>query len=59
MLQQEKVAHHLRTNSKQAPAETLVYLADTTGELSTLIQCADLALGGKTLPPNPRWAKSH
>ena len=36
----------------KAPAETLVYLADTTGELSTLIQCADLALGGKTLHPN-------
>ncbi len=52
MLQAKKVNHHLRTYSKQAPQETLVYLADTTGELSTLIQCADLAFGGKTLPPN-------
>tara|TARA_B100002019_G_scaffold99149_1_gene85412 strand:+ start:1260 stop:2555 length:1296 start_codon:yes stop_codon:yes gene_type:complete len=52
MLQQKEVAHHLRTNSKKAPAENLVYLADTTGELSTLIQCADLAMGGKTIPPN-------
>ena len=30
---------------------TLVYLADTTGELNKLIQSADLAFLGKTLPP--------
>lgn len=52
MLEQKGVTHHLRTHARQAPQGTLVYLADTTGELGTLIQCADLALGGKTLPPN-------
>jgi len=52
MLQNKNICHHLRTVSRDAPDGTLVYLADTTGELGTLIQCADLALGGKTLPPN-------
>ena len=52
MLEQKGVTHHLRTHARQALQGTLVYLADTTGELGTLIQCADLALGGKTLPPN-------
>ena len=52
MLQQSGVAHHLRTSSNEAPEETLIYLADTTGELGNLIRCADLAFGGKTLPPN-------
>ena len=52
MLESKDVSYHLRTHSAQAPENTLVYLADTTGELATLIQCADLALGGKTLPPN-------
>lgn len=31
---------------------TLAYLADTTGELRTLTQAADLAFIGKSLPPN-------
>ena len=49
----QKVAHyHLRTQSVQAPHGTLGYLADTTGELSSLIQCSDLAFCGKTLPPH-------
>ena len=52
MLRQKGMAHHLRTHSQKAPVGTLVYLGDTTGELGTLIQCADLALGGKTLHPN-------
>jgi 3-deoxy-D-manno-octulosonic-acid transferase len=52
MLESKDANYHLRTHSAQAPENTLIYLADTTGELATLIQCADLALGGKTLPPN-------
>jgi 3-deoxy-D-manno-octulosonic-acid transferase len=52
MLESRNVSYHLRTHSAQAPENTLVYLADTTGELATLIRCADIALGGKTLPPN-------
>jgi len=52
MLDQTKLTYHLRTTGHQAPPGTLVYLADTTGELFKLIHCADLALGGKTFPPN-------
>ena len=52
MLQQKNIPYHQRTQKKQAPTGTLVYLADTTGELSKLIECADLAFGGKTLAPN-------
>ena len=52
MLDQTKLTYHLRTTGHQAPQGTLVYLADTTGELFKLIHCADLALGGKTFPPN-------
>jgi len=52
MLQQTKFAYHVRSTSHQAPQDTLVYLADTTGELFKLIHCAELALGGKTFPPN-------
>ncbi len=52
MLESRNVSYHLRTHSALAPENTLVYLADTTGELATLIRCADIALGGKTLPPN-------
>ncbi len=44
--------HHLRSISKNAAPETLIYLADTTGELSKLTQIADLAFIGKSLPPN-------
>jgi 3-deoxy-D-manno-octulosonic-acid transferase len=52
MLDQTKLPYHARTSCHQAPQGTLVYLADTTGELFKLIHCADLALGGKTFPPN-------
>ena len=52
MLQEKNIPYHQRTQKKQAPTGTLVYLADTTGELSKLIECADLAFGGKTLTPN-------
>lgn len=42
----------LRTEHKKACPQTIVYLADTTGELPELIGAADLAFLGKTLPPN-------
>ena len=48
----EHYPHWVRSESKQAPAGTLVYLADTTGELRTLTQIADFAFVGKSLPPN-------
>ena len=48
----EHYPHWVRSESKQAPDGTLVYLADTTGELRTLTQVADFAFVGKSLPPN-------
>ncbi len=44
--------HHVRSQSKQASDGTLIYLADTTGELGVLTQIADMAFIGKSLPPN-------
>jgi 3-deoxy-D-manno-octulosonic-acid transferase len=40
-----------RTQPQQNKIECLVYFADTTGELIDLIECADIAFLGKTLPP--------
>ena len=42
----------LRSESRQADSDTVVYLADTTGELPRLIGAGDIAFLGKTLPPN-------
>ena len=44
--------HCVRSERKRADAGTLVYLADTTGELRMFTQIADLAFVGKSLPPN-------
>ncbi len=44
--------HCVRSVEKHAKKGTLVYLADTTGELRTLTQIADLAFIGKSIPPN-------
>lgn len=44
--------YHFRTDARQAPAGTEVYVADTTGELSELTRCADVVFIGKSLPPN-------
>lgn len=43
---------HWRSDGRQAPPGTLLYLADTTGELSRLVQLGDLVFIGKTLPPH-------
>lgn len=43
---------HVRSKEKQAASGNIVYLADTTGELSRLIRVADFGFMGKTLPPN-------
>lgn len=51
-LQDKPVRFHFRTDSRQAPQGTEVYVADTTGELKTLTRVADLVLIGKSLPPN-------
>jgi 3-deoxy-D-manno-octulosonic-acid transferase len=46
------LSFNLRTEGGKAPTGTIVYLADTTGELPDLIKCADFAFLGKTIPPN-------
>jgi 3-deoxy-D-manno-octulosonic-acid transferase len=43
---------HFRSESPTAPDGTLVYVADTTGELQHLTRFADIVLIGKSLPPN-------
>ena len=45
-------SYHLRSSRRRAPDETFIYLADTTGDLRTLTQAADLAFIGKSLPPH-------
>ena len=40
-----------RTRPLKENSDTVVYLADTTGELVSLIESADIAFLGKTLPP--------
>ncbi len=40
-----------RTQPVKKGSETIIHLADTTGELSSLIESADIAFLGKTLPP--------
>lgn len=41
-----------RSSHREPPAEIHIYLADTTGELTHLMQAGDLAFIGKSLPPN-------
>lgn len=41
-----------RSKTPNAPHSVAICLADTTGELRTLVQTADLAFIGKSLPPN-------
>lgn len=46
------LAFHFRTEGRQAPEGTDVYVADTTGELKTLTRSAALVFVGKSLPPH-------
>lgn len=48
----QSLAWHQRSTVAEAASETLIYLADTTGELSRLAQVADLVFVGKSLAPN-------
>ena len=52
LLESSGFPYHLRSQGEQAPRGTMVYLADTTGELPQLLPCADLVLIGRSLPPN-------
>lgn len=44
--------HQRSTDGPEAPAGTLVHLADTTGELRRLTRAADIAFCGKSLAPH-------
>jgi len=44
--------HQRSTGGPIAPADTVIHLADTTGELRRLTRAADLAFCGKTLAPH-------
>jgi 3-deoxy-D-manno-octulosonic-acid transferase len=46
------VPFHFRSDGREAPEGTRVYVADTTGELKQLTRFADIVLIGKSLPPN-------
>ena len=52
VLQKQGLAFHFRSDAKQAPANTQIYVADTTGELRMFTQIADWAFVGKSLAPN-------
>ena len=52
MLENSGLPYQMRSENKQGQPGTIVYLADTTGELAELIHSADLGWIGKTLPPN-------
>lgn len=52
LLQQQALPWHQRSSGTKPAKEIILYLADTTGELSRLTQVADLAFIGKSLPPN-------
>lgn len=45
-------SYHFRSAGKQAPPGTLIYIGDTTGELTRLSQAASIVYIGKSLPPN-------
>lgn len=51
-LKKQPLTWFQRSSRGEPPGETHVYLADTTGELSHLMQAGDLAFVGKSLPPN-------
>ena len=44
--------HQRSTGGTSAPADTIIHLADTTGELRRLTRAADIAFCGKSLPPH-------
>jgi 3-deoxy-D-manno-octulosonic-acid transferase len=53
LLDKHRISWRRRSNETGAKGDgSLVYLADTTGELSRLVQVSDLVFVGKTLPPN-------
>lgn len=52
ILQRQDLRWHQRSTRTDHDGDIIIYLADTTGELTRLSQVADLAFIGKSLPPN-------
>ena len=52
IFQTKGITYHTRTSREPTPREYIAYLADTTGEVMTLLQAVDFAFMGKTLDPN-------
>lgn len=52
LLEAQDLPWQLRSREREGHPETVVYVADTTGELRVLTQAADTALIGKSLPPH-------
>jgi 3-deoxy-D-manno-octulosonic-acid transferase len=52
ILETSGLPHHLRSSSKESKDGSIAYLADTTGEVMSLLQSADFAFMGKSLPPH-------
>jgi|TARA_B110000037_G_scaffold143954_1_gene162778 3-deoxy-D-manno-octulosonic-acid transferase len=51
-LKAAKVPFHLRSEGATSAQDVVCYVADTTGELRSFIQLADIAFIGKSLPPH-------
>ncbi|MGC6456483.1 MAG: 3-deoxy-D-manno-octulosonic acid transferase [Coraliomargaritaceae bacterium] len=52
LLEGQGLSWHQRTSGATPAKDLRIHLADTTGELTSLLQAADLAFVGKSLPPN-------
>lgn len=52
VLQTSGLPFHFRSDGPQAPAGTVVYVGDTTGELYNMLHAADVVFVGKSLPPH-------
>lgn len=52
VLKASGLSYHQRSKGHHATGPTQVYLADTTGELRKMVQLADIAFVGKSLPPH-------
>lgn len=52
LLKTSGFTYHLRSDASQAPSATMVYVADTMGELNRLTPLADVTFIGKSLSPH-------
>ncbi len=51
-LEEHDLSFHFRSENIKSLPGTMVYVADTTGELRSLVQAADLVFVGRSLPPH-------